>query len=182
MKLYQAERIRSLIFRCTLNYSKRILNSRWFHLVIRLIIGAIFIYAGILKLLDPKAFARSISQFDIVPEILLAPVAIGLPAIEFLAGIGLILNIRGSLAVIFNLLIGFILVLGYGIFNDLNIDCGCFSPEEINARNNLKQALFRDLFMIMATCYLYFYSRIQHRTSQNHLYGKNKIAREEESA
>lgn len=51
----------------------------------RVVLGTVFVYAGFIKLIDPKAFAVSISQYDIVPQILLAPVAIGLPALELLA-------------------------------------------------------------------------------------------------
>jgi uncharacterized membrane protein YphA (DoxX/SURF4 family) len=157
----------------TLNTIKKILLSPKLDLIIRLVIGSVFIYAGFIKLIDPKAFAKVISQYDIVPNILLPAVAIGLPAAEFLAGLGLVLNIKGSLAVIFNLLVVFIMVLGYGIFNDMNIDCGCFSSEEINAHNSLKQALFRDLFMIVAACYLYVYKRIKYETNPFRLYGKD---------
>ncbi len=161
---------------------KKIFLSPKLYLIIRFIIGSIFIYAGFIKLIDPKTFAKTISQFDVVPEILLAPLAIGLPALELLAGLGLIFNIRGSLTVIFNLLIVFILVLGYGIFHDLDIDCGCFSVEEINAHNSLKQALFRDFLMIAAVSYLYIYRRIKYETYSSHLYGKDKIQYKEESA
>ena len=107
---------------------KRIIASPWPYRIIRFIIGTIFIYAGAVKLIDPKAFAHSISTYGLVPEILLAPLAIGLPALEVLAGIGLIFNIRGSLTVIFSMLIMFVIVLWYGILKDLNIDCGCFTP------------------------------------------------------
>jgi len=154
---------------------KKVFLSHRLYLLIRVIIGSVFIYAGFIKLIDPKAFAKAISQFDVVPEFLLAPLAIGLPALEFFAGLGLIFNIRGSLQVIFNLLIVFILVLGYGIFNDLDIDCGCFGPEEINARESLKQVLFRDLLMVMAVCYIYIYKRIKfNETNSNHLHGEKQ--------
>jgi uncharacterized membrane protein YphA (DoxX/SURF4 family) len=152
---------------------KKILFSPKLDLIIRLVIGSVFIYAGFIKLIDPKSFAKVISQYDIVPDILLPAVSIGLPATELLAGLGLVLNIRGSLTVIFNLLVIFIMVLGYGIFNDMNIDCGCFSTEEINARNSLKQALFRDIFMIVAACYLYVYKRIKYETNPVRSYGKD---------
>ena len=76
---------------------KKMLLSHKLYLLLRVIIGSVFIYAGFVKLIDPKAFANAISQFDIVPEFLLAPLAIGLPALEFFAGLGLIFNIRGSL-------------------------------------------------------------------------------------
>lgn len=153
---------------------KKVLLSHRLYLLIRIIIGSVFIYAGFIKLIDPKAFAKAISQFDIVPEFLLAPLAISLPALEFFAGLGLIFNIRGSLQVIFNLLIVFILVLGYGIFNNLNIDCGCFGPEEIKVYNSLKQALFRDILMIMAVCYIYIHRRIKNEMSSNQLHGKKQ--------
>ena len=158
---------------------KKTLLSHKLNLVLRVIIGSVFIYAGFVKLIDPKAFANAISRFDIVPEFLLAPLAIGLPALEFFAGLGLIFNIRGSLTVIFNMLIVFILVLGYGIFNGLDIDCGCFSLEDINARDSLKQALFRDLLMVIAVCCIYIYNRIRYATDSNHS-GKNKIQYKEE--
>ena len=153
---------------------KKMLLSHKLYLLLRVIIGSVFIYAGFVKLIDPKAFANAISRLDIVPEFLLAPLAIGLPALEFFAGLGLIFNIRGSLTVIFNLLFIFILVLGYGIFNDLDIDCGCFSPEEINAHNSLKQALFRDLLMVIAVIYIYIYNRIKYATNSNHLHGERQ--------
>ena len=161
------------LYRNTLNTIKKILLSPKLDLIIRLVIGSVFIYAGFIKLIDPKAFAKVISQYDIVPDSLLPVFAIGLSSVEFLAGLGLVLNIRGSLMVIFNLLIVFIMVLGYGIFNDMNIDCGCFSNEEINAHNSLKQALFRDLFMIVAACYLYVYKRVRYETNPIRSYGKD---------
>jgi len=161
------------LLRNTINKIRKLLLSPKLDLIVRLLIGSVFIYAGFIKLIDPKAFAKVISQYDIVPDILLPVVAIVLPAAEFLAGLGLVMNIRGSLMVIFNLLIVFIMVLGYGIFNDMDIDCGCFSTEDINAHNSLKQALFRDLFMIVAACYLYVYKRIKYETNPIRSYGKD---------
>ena len=161
---------------------KRIIEAPWTYRVIRFILGSIFIYAGFIKLIDPKAFAQTISQYDIVPAFLLAPFAIGLPALEFLAGLGLILNIRGSLSVIFSLLVVFTAVLGYGILNDLNVDCGCFSPEEITGRNNLRQAFYRDLFMI-AGVFLLFFSRSNSllRSAHDGCVEKNKLSEKEDA-
>jgi uncharacterized membrane protein YphA (DoxX/SURF4 family) len=161
---------------------KKIIGSPWTYHIIRFILGSIFVYAGFMKLIDPKAFARIISQYDIVPDFLLAPFAIGLPAIEFLAGLGLILNIRGSLSVIFSLLLIFVGVLGYGILNDLNGDCGCFSPEEIISQNSLTQAFYRDLFMI-AGVFLLFLSRTSRvlRNTHDGCVEKNKLSEKEDA-
>jgi uncharacterized membrane protein YphA (DoxX/SURF4 family) len=133
----------------------KIILSIWLQRFIRFALGAVFVYSGFIKLMDPKAFARVISLYDLIPESLLAPVAIGLPALELLAGLGLIFVIQGSLSIIFGLLITFVIVLWYGILNNLNIDCGCFSPEEIKSYTSLRHALYRDTVMIAAAIYLY---------------------------
>lgn len=133
---------------------KKIVLSPWLHLFVRFAIGSVFVYAGFIKLLDPKAFAKIISHYDIVSENLLPFLAVGLPLVEFLAGVGLIFNIRGSLSIIFVLLMMFGIVLGYGIFNDLNIDCGCFTTEEINQQNSLLFAFYRDLILIGGAFFL----------------------------
>ena len=134
---------------------KTIIASSWLPLFVRFFLGSVFVYAGFIKLVDPKAFAGVISHYDIVPESFLPFAAIGLPAVEFLAGLGLIFNIRGSLTAVLTLLTMFSVVLGYGILNDLNIDCGCFTPEEINEQNGLKIAFYRDLILIGGACFLF---------------------------
>ena len=134
---------------------KKMIASPWFNLLLRFVIGGVFVYAGFIKLMDPKSFAKVISQYDLIPEMLLAPSAIGLPLLELLAGLGLIFNIRGSLSVIFGMLVLFVFFLWYGILNDLSIDCGCFSPEEIADYNSLKKAFYRDLLMIGGALFIF---------------------------
>jgi uncharacterized membrane protein YphA (DoxX/SURF4 family) len=118
-------------------------------------VGGIFITAGVMKLQDPKAFARIISQYDLVPEGLLPVIAMGLPGLEVVAGIGLVCAIPGSLGVIFGLLMLFVSVLWYGILKDPDVDCGCFSAEELKAQGELWKALYRDLLMIGASAFLF---------------------------
>ncbi|HYA14933.1 MAG TPA: MauE/DoxX family redox-associated membrane protein [Syntrophales bacterium] len=125
-----------------------ILASPLLYRIVRFGLATIFIYAGVSKLFDPKAFARLVSAYSIFPEAVLPVIAIGLPLIETLAGIGLLLDIRGSLAVISGLLGLFIFVLGFGILKDLNVDCGCFGTEELARQDSLRQAFYRDLVLI----------------------------------
>jgi uncharacterized membrane protein YphA (DoxX/SURF4 family) len=140
---------------------KKIVLSPWISYFIRFSIGSIFLYAGLVKLLDPKAFAKVISQYDLIPEILLPQVAIGLPVLEVLAGFGLVFAIRGSLGVIFGLLTMFVFVLWYGILRHLDIDCGCFSQDELKSHASLWNAFYRDLVMIAAVVYLYISHKIR---------------------
>ena len=142
-------------------YFRSVLSSRWTDRAIRWGLGLIFIYAGGSKLLAPKAFARVISGYDLVPDPLLPVVAIGLPALELLAGVGLIFKIRGSLSVISGLLLLFMAILGYGIWQDLDVDCGCFTPEELAEKDGLKRAFYRDLAMMAGALFLFWSQRLK---------------------
>ena len=133
----------------------------WIYKLCRWTLGVIFIYAGGTKLPEPEIFAVLIGAYGIVPEGLLMPVAIGLPMLEVIAGIGLLFDIRGSLAWITGLLVLFITILGYGIWMGLDVDCGCFAPgdPEAEAFHGLRLSLFRDLFMIAGVIFLYGWRR-----------------------
>jgi uncharacterized membrane protein YphA (DoxX/SURF4 family) len=134
---------------------RNLIQSPWPSRLIRIGLGITFLYAGATKLLNVKGFARLISQYDLIPDPLLPWVAVGLPILELLAGIGLILFLRGSLSLTLTLLILFITVLWYGILKDLNVDCGCFSVEELRGQAGLWQAFYRDLLMMGGVLFLY---------------------------
>lgn len=133
----------------------------WVYHFLRLALACIFIYAGVIKLLGPKDFAHAIAQYDLVPEGLLPVVAIMLPALELLAGLGLILEVRGSLSVVVMLLFLFLAVLGYAIHENLDIDCGCFTAEDLEGIHSVITAFWRDLIMIGATLYLSWRRRLR---------------------
>ena len=112
----------------------------------------------------PQIFAVLIDAYGIVPEDLLMPVAVMLPTLEALAGVGILFDIRGSLAVIAGLLILFVALLGYGIWMGLDVDCGCFGSEEPEAEafHGLRLALYRDMVMLTAVIFLYGWRRYRH--------------------
>lgn len=125
--------------------------------LLRWALGTVFIYSGATKLLAPGTFAVLIEAYGLVPEILLMPVAVCLPLMEVLAGIGLLVEVRGSLGAITGLLVLFVAILGYGIRMGLDVDCGCFGPDdpEAEAFHGLRAALWRDLVMLVVSAYLY---------------------------
>jgi uncharacterized membrane protein YphA (DoxX/SURF4 family) len=135
--------------------------SDWLYKLGRWAFGALFIYAGSIKLLEPKTFAVLIEAYGIVPESLLMPASIVLPALEVGAGIGLLFDIEGSLSVIAALLCLFIAILGYGIWMGLDVDCGCFGPQDPEAKafHGLRQSLYRDLVMLAGIVFLYAWRR-----------------------
>ena len=129
-------------------YISRIVSSRWLYGLIRIGLALLFIYGGTQKLMAPKVFARIISVYGLVPEVLLPAVAVFLPLLEVLAGLALLFDRREGLAVISVLLLSFVFILGYGIWRDLDVDCGCFSIEDLTSRQGLRHALYRDLLLI----------------------------------
>ncbi len=147
---------------------KNTLISPWSYRLIRIFLGVLFVWAGSVKLADPKGFAGIISAYDLVPEGSLALVAVGFPALELFAGIGLIFDVRGSLSVILGLLVMFAFVLWFGILKDLDIDCGCFSPGDLKEHTTLRSALYRDLGMIAAVLYLFWRRKAGRSLDQGH--------------
>lgn len=95
--------------------------------IIRMILGTIFLWASFAKIIDPAQFARSISNYHIVPLGLENSVAIILPWIEFFIGSGLILGIMvdGATIITSFLLIIFNIMIAQAVMRGFNIDCGC---------------------------------------------------------
>lgn len=143
----------------------RISNGRitWLYPLLRWTLGLVFIYSGTTKLMAPETFAVLIEAYGIVPDVLLMPVAVVLPAVELLAGAGLIVDLRGSLLMIFGMLLLFVAILGYGIHMGLDVDCGCFGPEdpEAEAFHGLRPALYRDFGMLAMVAFLYGWRRLR---------------------
>ena len=99
----------------------------YFIVIMRIILGAIFLWASFDKIIDPEKFARSISNYHLIPFGLENSIAIFLPWLEFFIGTGLILGIMvdGATIITSILLISFNLMIAQAIIRGFNIDCGC---------------------------------------------------------
>jgi hypothetical protein len=107
----------------------RVLLTPWIYHGFRLFIGGLFLYTGATKLIDTAGFSQSIAAYGILPAFLLPCAALGLPAVEVVAGFGTLLNKRWAILGILAMMIMFTGVLGYGVAVGLEIDCGCFSTD-----------------------------------------------------
>lgn len=132
----------------------------WIDRIARWLLAAVMLFAGIPKLVDPAAFANIIGAYGLLPEFMLFPVAIVLPALEVVAAILLIRASKAGLWLTALLIVLFIAVLSYGIWLGLDIDCGCFGPEdaEHKAFSGLRAALIRDLLLCIPIGYSFAYS------------------------
>ena len=96
--------------------------------ILDFIVAAIFIYAGVLKMLDPAQFAHDINNYRILPWTLSVALAFYLPWLEILCGLGLIFRFlyRGALSILTLLIVVFTLATAAAKVRGLDITCGCF--------------------------------------------------------
>ena len=126
----------------------------------RLVLAAVFIYAGVIKGTDPVAFAGQVANYQILPYAWNYLVAAILPYLELLCGILLLLNrrVRPAVLVLFVLNLIFMLALSSLIVRGIDIDCGCFNPDA-ESRTTPLMALWRDagLMLLMISTWMLRY-------------------------
>lgn len=119
--------------------------ARWPDLVVwalRLILGAIFIYAGYIKIIDPHGFAKNIFQYQLLPDVLVNISALILPWLEVVAGACLIAVPplrRGAAGWILLMLIVFTTAIIISLARGLDISCGCMSTDPAAAKIGWKK-------------------------------------------
>lgn len=102
-------------------------------LILRVILGLIFVYAAWVKLREPWAmFAIAIDSYQVLPAWAVELVARVLPWFELLLGVLLIAGIwRGVSAAAASLLLAiFFGLMVRAMAKGMQIDCGCFGPGE----------------------------------------------------
>jgi putative oxidoreductase len=130
-------------------------------LLSRIILGVIFIYASIDKILNPLAFAQIIHHYRLTPPGLINTLAIVMPWIEFSAGLLLIVGfkVRSSALIVSLLLIFFAVVLAVTAFRGINVACGCFTTSA-SVKSNLVIRIIEDIaILILGLHVLFFYRR-----------------------
>jgi uncharacterized membrane protein YphA (DoxX/SURF4 family) len=100
----------------------------WLGTAGRLLLGTVWIAAGLLKPPDPAAAVRAVRAYRLLPEVLVAPVAFGLPVVEIGIGLALLVGAAVRLAAVSSavLLTVFVAAVASAWARGLQIDCGCF--------------------------------------------------------
>ena len=96
--------------------------------LIAILIGALFVYAGVVKVIEPVAFARDIDNYKMLPWQLSVWLALYLPWLEIFAGLALVTGVlfRGSVFVLTALMFVFIVASIVAKARGLDVSCGCF--------------------------------------------------------
>jgi uncharacterized membrane protein YphA (DoxX/SURF4 family) len=123
--------------------------------VLRWAIGALFVYAGVMKLGDPAAFAVDIRHYRILPHPGAVALALYLPWLEVVTGACMAAGkwSRGALIILGALMVLFTGALLSAWVRGLDISCGCFGTA--NATAGYPIHLFRDVVILGAIGWLF---------------------------
>jgi uncharacterized membrane protein YphA (DoxX/SURF4 family) len=133
--------------------------------IVDIIIGGVFIYAGVLKALDPIGFANDIDNYKVLPWPIGVRLAFYLPWLEILCGFALIMRrlYLGGLSILTVLISIFIIATIAAKIRGLDITCGCFGHASKDWSFSVHLAL--DLAILGGLLVLYFSRGLQRQVN-----------------
>lgn len=132
-------------------------NADYGWVILRILIGFIFAYAGFMKLVEPiENFQAAIADLNLIPSQLVPWIARIVPWIELIGGTFLLLGYlpKQSSATISSLSLSFAFLLGASVLAGKGMKaCGCFGESGIKLTTN--QMFVLDLLVCMSCLKLY---------------------------
>lgn len=124
-------------------------------LIIRLLMGTIFIVSGFTKLLALDKFIITLYQFQLIPNYFIPYFGIFFPIIEFIFGFFLLLGfyVRKVAIGLQFLIITFIFAISVNLIRGNIIECGCFGNiivEQIGYKVLARDILFFCLLIVIS--------------------------------
>jgi uncharacterized membrane protein YphA (DoxX/SURF4 family) len=125
-------------------------------IALAVLVGALFVFAGVTKIPDPEKFANDVLNFHIVPWSIAVRAAFYLPWLEILAGLALITGLlrRGALAILSVAMLVFIGATISAHARGINLDCGCFGS--VSKGMSFGMHMLIDLALLGALVALWF--------------------------
>lgn len=126
-------------------------------LMLRLVLGLIFLSSGILKLTNFKWFASAVDNYRILPTFLITPASLILVIGEVIGGLGILTGtfLQVSSYMILSLLIVFVIAISINLFRKRSIQCGCGGL--IGNRKISKNIIIRNLVFCVAVSLIIFF-------------------------
>ena len=120
------------------------------------LVGAVFIYSGILKVRDPVGLARDISNYQMIPWSVGVRLAFYLPWLELLCGCALVFHrfFSGAVVITIGLMLVFIGATAWARMQGIDVSCGCFGSAGENL--TLTWHLVLNGGLLLAAIYLWF--------------------------
>ncbi len=151
---------------------------------VRIFLGVLFLFSGIIKIVDPEGFALVVARYDILPGALVPYAAVLVPALEAAVGFLLVIGyrVRASALIGIALMAAFSVFIGINIARGRRFDCGCFGLERLGlgiGETVGPWVLARDL-LFMAGFFLLFRAG-RHLLSIENFLEKNRLQNLEKS-
>ena len=136
----------------------------WIGTLIRVFMGGILGWAGIVKIQNPEAFIKIVKAYDLLPEGLVVLWGIFLPWIELMTGVFLFFGLWHKSAVLSSsgLFLTFAVAVSINILRGADIACGCFGFND----TNLYVVLLQDLIFLICCCFLFFFKSTPYSLEQ----------------
>jgi uncharacterized membrane protein YphA (DoxX/SURF4 family) len=128
---------------------KAVFQAKRIVAILAWILGAVFVYSGITKSIEPAGFAEAVGNYRILPWYLINLAAIFLPWWEIAPGLALFFpSWRRPAAKIILILTGlFTIAVVTALIRGLDISCGCFGED--SSRVGLRTLLI-DIGILLA--------------------------------
>ncbi|KQW49364.1 DoxX family protein [Nocardioides sp. Root1257] len=132
--------------------------KEWVGLLLRVVVGGVWIFAAALKLPDPAQSVAAVRAYQLLPASLVTPVGQLLPVIEMVVGVMLVIGLltRGAAVISAILFVAFIIGIASVWARGINIDCGCFGGggADPDAASQYPWEIARDVALLGASLFL----------------------------
>jgi len=130
----------------------------WFGTAARLVVGGVWIWAGMLKLPHPEQSVAAVRAYELLPGNSATPVGHLLPILEIVVGLCLVLGLltRGAAVVSGLLFVAFIVGIASVWARGITIDCGCFGGGgyDADAASSYPWEIARDVALLLLSGFL----------------------------
>lgn len=145
---------------------KKILSSPPVQILCRFLVGGLFIYASLEKIIDPLGFSEILHDYRLFPDFSIYFLAFVIPWLEMICGLLLVsgLMVRTPAVLLSILLVSFVIALSVNAIRGLDISCGCFSTSG-DVRESLIVSVLRDLLFLIPAAVVVFFHQPRQRMS-----------------
>lgn len=132
--------------------------TSWAGLLVRVVLGSVWIVAGALKLPDPAESVRAVRAYQLLPEAVVPFVGHALPLLEIAVGAcllaGLLTRAAASLSAL--MFAAFVFGIAWAWGQGLQIDCGCFGGGgfDEDASADYPWEILRDVGLFLLAAYV----------------------------